>query len=142
MWRAALAFPILTLAGLTGLLAGVTETCTGNAPDSLFGFVITLPLNLAGMALLCWKPRRWPVIAVSLLPALLALSYTRVAILLAGGTPGCTIVTGNPAWEPSGEEVTFAIGWGLSAAIFWIGLAYALSGGYRPKHEQDADHHA
>lgn len=137
MWRAFAAFVILTLAGLTGLLAGAGGTCTQNSPDSLFAYVFALPLNLLGMALLCWKPRRWPVIIAAIVPALLALSYSRIAFELASGTPACTIITGDPGWDMNGEEAGFALGWGLSALIFWIGLAYALSGGYRPAHDTD-----
>lgn len=140
MWRAVAAFPILTLAGLAGMLASAGDSCTQNSPDSLFGFVFVLPLNLLGMVLLCWKPRRWPVVFASAIPALLALPYTRAAIALAAGAPACTIVTGDTSWEMSGEETAFALGWGLSALIFWMGLAYALSGGYRPAHDTDADH--
>lgn len=137
MGRAFAAFVVLTLAGLAGLLAGAGDTCSQNSPDSLFGYVFTLPLNLLGMALLCWKPRRGPVIVAAIVPVLLALSYTRIAFDLARGTPACTIITGEPGWDMSGAEAGFALGWGLSALIFWIGLAYALSGGYRPAHDTD-----
>mgnify|MGYP004367373501 CR=1 FL=1 len=38
--RALAAFLILTLSGFFGFLAGMMETCTGNAPDSLLGFIV------------------------------------------------------------------------------------------------------
>lgn len=60
-----------------------------------------------------------------------------MAIELADGTPACTLITGSANWEHSGEEATFALGWGIAALIFWIGLAYALAGGYRPAHDTD-----
>lgn len=137
MWRAFAAFLVLTLAGLNGMIASAGDTCTQNSPDSLFGYIFTLPLNLLGIGLLCWKPTRWAVIIATVIPVLLALPYTRIAIDLASGTPACTILTGDPSWAMSGEETGFAIGWGLSALIFWMGLAYALSGGYRPAHDTE-----
>ena len=134
--RAVLAFVILTLGGLNALLAGSVETCTGNAADSLFGFVITLPLNMLGMALLGWRVPRIAVVIAAALPTVLALRYTLLAIELASGTPACTIITGDTHWEPGGDESTFALGWGAATLVFWIGLAVALVGGYRGPHDR------
>ena len=137
--RAVLAFVLLTLGGFNGLLAGSVETCTGNAPDSLMLFPITLALNTIGMLLLCWRPNRLAAGLAAAIPTLLALNYSSTAFLLATGTPACTIITGDPQWGLSGEEAFLAGGWGACALIFWIGLAYALSGGYRPAHDRNAE---
>ena len=137
IWRAIAAFIILMLAGLNGMLAGAVETCTGNTADSLFGFVLSLPLNFIGMALLGWRANRLVAVMVGLIPALFALDYTGTAIALASGTPACTVITGDATWPQSGEEAIFATGWGLTAAIFWIGLAVAVTGGYRPANDRD-----
>lgn len=127
------AFAVLMLGGLLSLLAGAAETCTQNAPDSLYLFPLVLLLNLAGMAVLCWRPQPVAVMLAALLPAAMAVRYSLLALELAGGTPACTLITGDPAWEPSGNETVLALGWGATALIFWIGLAYALTGGYRPQ---------
>lgn len=137
--RAILACILLTLAGFNALLAFKVETCTQNAPDSLLGFIFTLPLNLAGMALLCWNPKRLAVVLAAIIPVLLALPYTMGTLALLKGAPACTIITGATTWEPSGEEGLFKAGWGACVAIFWLGLAYALLGGYRPRHDREAD---
>jgi len=131
--RAFTAFLLLMVGALNGLLAGMAETCTQNAPDSLWVFPVTLLCNVLGMALLCWRPNRLAVLAAAIVPAASALRYSMIALQLANGTPACTLITGSTAWEPSGGETTLAIGWGVTALIFWIGLAYALTGGYRPQ---------
>lgn len=137
--RAIPAFVLLTLAGFNGLIAFSADTCTQNSPDSLLAFIFTLPLNLAGMALLGWQPKRPAVAIAAIVPALLAIPYTMGTLELVSGAPACTVITGSPAWEPNGEEGLFIAGWGASALIFWLGLAYALLGGYRPRHDRDAD---
>lgn len=137
--RATFGCLLLVLAGLNALISFNGDTCSQNSPDSLFGFVVTLPLNIAGMALLAWKPRSIAVIVAIVIPVLLAIPYTLDTARLLAGTPACTILTGTPDWEPSGEEAVFMAGWGASVLIFWLGLAYALLGGYRPVHDRDAD---
>ena len=134
--RAALACMILTLSGLNGLLAGTMETCTGNAPDSLLGFVISLPLNVIGVALLCWRPQRVAVLLAALIPALLSIPYMMLAMELLAGAPACTVITGNPEWPRTGEETTLGLAWLCTGLILWIGLAYAMAGGYRRDHDQ------
>ncbi len=136
--RAILASVLLTLAGFNALLAFNVDTCTQNAPDSLLGFILTLPLNVAGMALLGWKPKRLAVVLAAIIPVILALPYTMGTLELLNGAPACTIITGDPTWEQSGEEGLFKAGWGACVAIFWLGLAYALLGGYRPRNDRDA----
>lgn len=140
--RAIAAFILLTLAGFNGLIAFSVDTCTQNAPDSLIGFIFTLPLNLAGMALLAWNPKRLAVALAAIIPALLALPYTMGTIELLSGAPACTVLTGETTWEPSGEEGLFKAAWGACVLIFWLGLAYALLGGYRPRYDRDAENFA
>ncbi|WP_370179155.1 hypothetical protein [Alteriqipengyuania sp.] len=137
--RAVLAFLILTLGGIFGWLAGVMETCTGNAPDSLLGFIITLPLNVVGVALLCWKPHRIAVILAGAIPVLLSFSYLSVALKLLAGIPACTIITGMDEWPPTGDETKLGFVWLATALILWIGLATALAGGYRGAHDRHDD---
>lgn len=137
--RAAIAFALLMLGGLIGLLAQSGDSCTGNSPDSLYAFILVVPLNLAGMLVLGWKPRLGIVMAVSAIPAVLSLSYLSAAIALLTGTSACDLVSDFGPWEKSGEEMVFAAGWGISAAIFWLGLASAALRGYRAAHDRDAD---
>jgi|GEM_PF-5918097 len=137
--RAVAAFLILTLSGLFGFIAGIVETCTGNAPDSLLGFIVTLPLNLLGVALLCWRPNRVAVSLAAIIPALLSISYPIVAIKLLAGMPACTVITGTTEWAPTGNETMLGVAWMATALILWIGLATALAGGYRGRHDRNAN---
>jgi hypothetical protein len=121
---------------MNGLLAWNIDTCTGNAPDSLFGGVITLPLNGAGMALLAWKPRPVPMTATVAVPALLAIPYawTTAALThgyLERGMGACDMISQYGPWEPSGDEFFLIVLWLAAAAVFWLGLALAGSRAYR-----------
>ena len=135
--RPLLGFAVLMAGALTALVMLASEECSEGVADALMAFVLVLPLNLIGMALLGWKPNRLAVLAAALVPAIVASGYTQIAWLLATGTPSCAITTGLSVWEPSGEEAAQAVGWGLSALIFWIGLATALAGGYRRADDRD-----
>lgn len=137
IWRALLAFAALMSGAFGSLVMLASESCSENVADALHAWVIVLPMNLLGMIVLGWRPNRIAVVLVAAIPALAAAACTHVAWLLATGVPACTITTGITAWEASGEETMLAMAWGLTAAIFWIGLAYALSGGYRPAHDSD-----
>ena len=121
---------------MSGLLAWSAETCTGNAPESLFLGIVTLPLNTLGVALLVWRPRPGPLLAIAAVPALAAAPYTLktaelAQVYLSGGLGACDVLTGYGPWGPSGDEPFLLTLWISAAAVFWLGLALAAWRAYR-----------
>jgi hypothetical protein len=134
------AFIVLMLAGLGGSLGWITETCTGNAPDSLVMGVFVLPLNVLGVSLLAWRPKPWPLAATAILPALLAIPYTLSTFelahgYLARGIGACDVLTDYGPWGPSGDEPHFITIWLSAVAVLWLGMALAAWRAYRSTDE-------
>lgn len=126
----------LWLGALNAFLSWTGETCTGGAADSLYGWIITLPLYVLGWAVM---PKRGgnPVTIVSI-AALPAVVMAFVAIWTASlffGESACNLITGLP-FEMDGRESAFAVAWSASSLAFWIGLAFAL---YRASSSRKAD---
>jgi hypothetical protein len=129
-------FVLLLLAGLNALIAWNVDTCTGNAPDSLYGVIFTLPLNALGIAALTWNTRPGPLLAAASVPVLPALYYTVRTLELTfgylGGTmTACEAVSDYGPWEPSGDELHLIALWLSAVAVFWLGLAFAGWRAYR-----------
>jgi hypothetical protein len=121
-------------------MAWAMETCTGNAPDSLFLGIFVLPLNCLGIALLAWRPSPVPLAASAVVPALVAMPYTGATIelahgYLARGIGACDVLTNYGPWGPSGDEPFFIVLWTSAMAVFWLGLAFALWRAYRSTEE-------
>jgi hypothetical protein len=117
-------------------MAWTAETCTGNAPDSLFLGIFTLPLNCLGIALLAWRPRLGPFLAVAIVPAIIAMPYTLKTAQLAHGylsqgLGACDVLMEYGPWGPSGDEPLFLALWVSATAVFWLGLALAGWRAYR-----------
>lgn len=130
--RAAIASLLLFSAALFGIASWSLGTCTGNAPDELYGGTFVLVLNLAGLLLL-WRGPRWPMIAILVaVPTIAAIYYScRTLEFVATGMPACTAVTGDPGWEPSGDEARLRMLWSIVALSYWLALALVVGAAYR-----------
>jgi len=122
---------LLFCGAVGGFLAFGTETCTGNAPDSLLLAPFVLVLNLLGFIAIGWSARPQTTGAVALLPGMIALSYSANAAALAIGVPACELVTGYDGWEQTTDHAGLTMMWGATALSFWLGLAAAMWRGFR-----------
>jgi hypothetical protein len=134
------ALVFLMLAGPAGAMAWMTETCTGNAPDSLMMGIVVLPLNLLGVGLLAWRSRPMPLLATAAVPALIAIPYTLKTFelaqgYLARGIGACDVLSHYGPWGPSGDEPFLIALWLSIVAVFWLGLAFAFWRAYRGTEE-------
>jgi hypothetical protein len=119
---------LLMLGAATGLLAWSVETCSGASAGSLWTGAITLLANLVAWAFLARRMPSKPVLFVSVLPALAALSYSVSTIQLVighvvHGLSACSVIKAGQNFPPDGREPLFIILWLLVCVSFWGGLA-------------------
>jgi hypothetical protein len=141
-FRAALGFTVLMLAALNSVLARVVDTCTQNSPDSLYGGVLTIVLNVVGFLIIGGCLRlRW-FLVVTAIPLAFAMHYSHFTLwfvdgYLSGTLAACDVMAPGGNWEPSGDEPALARIWIGAMLSFWLPFAIASwkAVQYRPVYE-------
>jgi hypothetical protein len=127
---------LLLLGALNAYLAWTFTTCTQGAADSLYGWIITLPLYVLGWAVIPKRGSSPLAIVAVASPAILVTGVVAAwTLALMMGASACKLITGLP-FEADGREGTFAIAWGGTCLAFWAGLGIAV---YRGWSSREAD---
>ncbi len=120
---------LLIIAGAANAVLALTvDTCTQGSADSLYGYIITLPLYLLGFGLTAAKPQAGHL-ALPVLLSPLAIWHTAFAARFAyghvrAGIGQCDAFEGRFAEAytgPTGGELELIGGWLAVSLIFWGG---------------------
>ena len=118
---------VLMIGNVTGMFAWSIETCAANRADSLWIGALVLAGNVIAWLLLGRRVPSKPVLLVSFLPALAALSYTASTVQLVKGyvlhgLSSCSAMRTGVEFGWDGREPIFTVLWLLACLSFWGGL--------------------
>ena len=124
--RWTIASALLLLGALNAYAAWRFTTCTQASADSLYGWIITLPLYVLGLVILPKRGSNLALVTAIGAPAIVITAFVSAwTISLATGSSACALITGLP-FEADGREGTFAAAWGVTCLVFWLGFGLAL----------------